>query len=380
MAVVARELILFDRITVYSRSTVGKEELKARVGYNDETVDALRDIKAGDNSSFFRIAKIRASGPGVLPSLNDAMVFGYYGTSSYSSFNNVNCTTFLTAVNAIPPNSETDTRWSVGLLNDTILSLFACEKYALVDDPFPFQRTAQYEFVRRYKKDYLFRNALFLPFGLTFDRYITEDAFRNLPASEKPALLLHAVVLSNESEAAKQGLTQTNLSDPKQSARSFSLADVVASRRNTALSLTSFRQARIAGTVRLDQKSILVLQTPFDRGSRALQDGQAAPVLKVDVGLLGVALDAGEHQVELRLQHSFSRSRLGNHACVVPGPGSELLAVAATTLAGLSIWHSFFVLCALCVWSGWFGKLFAESFPRCARLCSNEQHVQERQQ
>ncbi len=36
--------------------------------------------------------------------VNDAMVFGYYGTSSYRSFNNVNFTNFLTAVNAIPPN------------------------------------------------------------------------------------------------------------------------------------------------------------------------------------------------------------------------------------------------------------------------------------
>jgi uncharacterized membrane protein YfhO len=47
------------------------------------------------------------------------------------------------------------------------------------------------------------------------------------------------------------------------------------------------------------------LQTPFDRGWRARQDGQAAPVLKVDVGLLGVGLDAGEHKVELHYRNPF---------------------------------------------------------------------------
>ena len=144
----------------------------------------MRDITTSDDEKFFRITKLRPSGPSVLPSLNDAMVFGYYGTSSYSSFNNVNYTNFLTAVNAIPPNSETDTRWSVGLLNDAILSLFACEKYALVDNPLPFHTGLQYEFVKRYGKDYLFRNRLFLPFGLTFDRYMTEDAFLQLPAGK----------------------------------------------------------------------------------------------------------------------------------------------------------------------------------------------------
>ena len=143
VALAVGELILFDRITVSKRSTVSKEELTARVGYNDDTVEALRDIKAADNSDFFRITKIRSSSPGVLPSLNDAMVFGYYGTSSYSSFNNINYINFLVAVNAIPPNSETDTRWSVGLLNDSLLSLFAGEKYALVQDPRPFQKALQ---------------------------------------------------------------------------------------------------------------------------------------------------------------------------------------------------------------------------------------------
>src|SRR5687767_4250329 len=37
VALAAGELVLFDRITVSKRSTVSKEELKARVGYNDDT-------------------------------------------------------------------------------------------------------------------------------------------------------------------------------------------------------------------------------------------------------------------------------------------------------------------------------------------------------
>ena len=99
-----------------------------------DTVDALRDIKADDKSSFFRLTKTRPSGPSIVPSLNDAMVFSYYGTPSYGSFNNINYINFLVAVDQIPPNSERETRWSVGLLDNFLLSLFAGEKYALVDD------------------------------------------------------------------------------------------------------------------------------------------------------------------------------------------------------------------------------------------------------
>jgi hypothetical protein len=310
VALAAGELVLFDRITVSRRSTVSKEELKARVGYNDDTLDALRDIRAADDSRFFRLTKIRPSGPGVYPSLNDAMVFGYYGTPSYSSFNNLNYINFLTAVNAIPPNSEADTRWSVGLLNDSILSLFAGEKYVLAEDPRPFQRALQYEFVKSYEKDSLFRNARFLPLGLVFDRYLTQEEFLNLPPRDKPAALLHAAVLPNKTEADQLGLTEANVLDIEEAARTFDFAAITAERRKNALELTSFSQTKIEGKVRLDKKSVLVLQTPFDTGWRALQDGRAAPVLKVDVGLLGVALEAGEHQVELSYRTPFLRSAL----------------------------------------------------------------------
>ena len=310
LALAAGELVLFDHITVSKRSTVGKEELKARVGYNDDTLEALRDIKSDDNSSFFRVTKTRPSGPAAYPSLNDAMVFGYYGTSSYSSFNHINYISFLTAVEAIPPGSEPDTRWSPGLLGDSLLSLFAGEKYALVDDPQPFQRALQYEFVKRYEKDFLFRNARFLPLGLAFNRYITQDAFLKLAPRDKSSALLHAVVLGSKSEGDSMGLTEADIVEIEAAARNFSFTDVVAARRKSALELTSFGQTKIAGRVLLEHKSILVFQTPFDSGWSALQDGKEASVLKVDVGLLGVAIDAGEHKVELRYRTPYLGSAL----------------------------------------------------------------------
>jgi len=298
LGLAAVELIGFDRITVSDRKTVSQQELRAKVGYNDETVEALRDIKAGDNG-FFRITKLRPSTLSVLPSFNDAMVFGYYGTSSYSSFNNVNYTNFLTAVGAIPPNSEFHTRWTLGLADSALLSAFACEKYVLADKPELFQTGPHYDSIARYGNDVLFRNHLFLPLGLIYTRYMREDVFLRLPSGGKQEALLRAVVLSDEKEAEKLGLSQFTVSELERDITATPLLDVVAARRNAAFNLTSFRQTHLEGSVRLEQRSILVFQIPFDRGWRASQDGQVTPVLKVDAGLLGVALDAGEHKVEL---------------------------------------------------------------------------------
>ena len=78
-----------------------------------------------------------------------------------------------------------------------------------------------------------------------------------------------------------------------------------------ALELTAFSQTRFEGHVFLGQRSILVLQTPFDRGWCAFQDGQSVPILKADVGLLGVGLDAGDHKVELHYRNPLLVPALG---------------------------------------------------------------------
>ncbi|HMG03857.1 MAG TPA: YfhO family protein [Chthoniobacterales bacterium] len=325
LGLAATELALFDQISVSNRKTVSKAELSQRVGYNDETVDAIRDIKSTD-STFFRLMKLQPSALSAQTSLNDAMVFRYYGTSSYGSFNSVNYTNFLTAVGAMPPDSEADTRWATGLAGNFVLSMFGGEKYTLVSDPVPIQKATQYEFIRAYGKEYLFRNNLFLPLGLTYTHYIPEDLFRRLPRDEREQVLLGVAVLSDTTEAEKQGLKEVTIPDLEKEMAATSFPAIIDKRRKTALHLTSFRQTKIEGSIRLEQKSVLVLQTPFDQGWRALQDGNAAPALKVDVGLLGVILDAGEHVVQLRYRTPFLTHGIA-------------LTVASLLVLGVGLWR-----------------------------------------
>jgi uncharacterized membrane protein YfhO len=231
------------------------------------------------------------------------MLLDYYSTSSYSSFNNLNYIRFLKTVDAIPTNLETDTRWAVGLAGNFVLSMFACEKYALVEDPLPFRKAPQYELLRQYGKYYLLRNNLFLPLGLTFTHYLPEDLFRQLSRDEKEQVLLVVAVLPNEKEAQKKGLQEITIPELKAEMAASSFSETIEKRRTNALKVTSFNQTRIEGTVHLDRKGILVIQTPFDHGWRAFQDGQFVPVSEADIGLLGVTLDGGEHKVELHYQN-----------------------------------------------------------------------------
>jgi Bacterial membrane protein YfhO len=301
----AGELIYFDGITI-SRPTVTKHELKARVGYNDETVDAVRDIKASDHS-FFRLTKTWGSSPASAnsASLNDALVFGYYGTSSYSSFNNLNYITFLIATDVIShENIAAATHWSMGLLGHPILSTFACEKYVLTGDPVAFQTAGPYEEIGRYGETYLFRNRMFVPLGLTFTRYISESDFQRLPSAAKEQALLYAVVLSPKN-AADHLLPPLSLEALRDEINGSAPEEIIGLRRKTGLNIQSFKETRISGTVTVDGKAILVFQTPFDPGWRAVVDKQPAATIEVDGGLLGVALSGGEHAVEMRYVPPF---------------------------------------------------------------------------
>jgi uncharacterized membrane protein YfhO len=81
--------------------------------------------------------------------------------------------------------------------------------------------------------------------------------------------------------------------------------DAIAERRAAGLTLTSFSQTRIKGTIAPREKSILVFQTPFDPGWRAEVDEKPVPVLRVNAGLLGLKLDSGEHRIGLRYRPPF---------------------------------------------------------------------------
>ena len=304
LGITAVELIHFNRITVSERTIVKKSELVDGLAANANSVAAVRDLQRDDNS-LYRVTTLRAGETGAETEPNEPMLLGYYATSSYSSFNDSDYIRFLAAIEALPSIRETDTRWATGLAGNFLPLLFAAEKYALVDDPEPFQRGLQYEFVRNYGNSHLFRNAFALPFGLTFTRYISQNQFLALPRDNKEQALLAVAVLDEKTIPLVEGLSLTTGSDLNKDLVASSVPTLIEQRRAGALRLTSFQQNSIEGDVRLAQNGLLILQTPFNPGWSATQDGQPAAVVRADVGLLGVPLKAGEHKVALRYRNPW---------------------------------------------------------------------------
>lgn len=319
--VTAAELIYFNRISVAERNFMKKGELVEGVAARADSVQAVADLQRDDHS-FFRTTSLFVGEGGVRAELNEAMLLSYYGTSSYSSFNDSNYIRFLAAVEAMPSNQEVDTRWAVGLPGNFILSMFAGEKYALVEDPQPFQSVSQYEQMRTYGSRYLLRNTLSLPLGLGFTRYLPENEFLKLPADGKEQVLLAVAVLDPASLSAVEGLQRVSASDLEKEFVASSIPTIIQQRRASALYLSSFKQNRLTGHVRLEQNGILVLQTPFNAGWRAFQDGKPVSVVRADAGLLALPVKAGEHSIELRYRNPWLLT-----GAVITGLSALLLAI-----------------------------------------------------
>jgi len=119
------------------REIMDGRQFTTKRGYNDYTLEALDWIRAReDSNSFYRIEKNYSSSPGFHVGKNDGMVQMYFGTQSYSSFNQVYVTRFEQELELIPPGDELTTRWNGALRGVPALHGFGSLKYTLMSGRF----------------------------------------------------------------------------------------------------------------------------------------------------------------------------------------------------------------------------------------------------
>ena len=213
LAVTCLEVAYLSSITVNHRPVITGDEVSSRVGFNDYTVDAVKYITSQD-SGFFRINKDYGSGPAMHQSINDAQVQQYYGSPSYFSFNQIYYIKFLSNVEAIHADNETETRWSFGVLNRPILQILSSIKYGLTKDPSSYPSSQGYDPVKTFQDVRVFKNRWFLPLGFGYDAFVLGSDFAKLAVASKDRVLMKAIVI-DDNEQQRKALQQL-LEDDKE--------------------------------------------------------------------------------------------------------------------------------------------------------------------
>jgi len=175
------ELSYFSYTSYKDRVSITNKEYKLNsCGYNDGSIDAVNYIKTIDNTLFYRIEKDYQSGNAMHGSLNDAQAQGYYGTTSYSSFNQLNYIRFMEELEIIQKGDETATRWSRGFRDLPLLQTFANVKYHLSKSDKPYFQNLGFDSISKIDSVTILKNRYSLPFGYTYDKYIEFDDFKKL--------------------------------------------------------------------------------------------------------------------------------------------------------------------------------------------------------
>ncbi len=293
------ELGFFAFFTVNKRVSLTAEELGARVGFNDYSIEAVRYIKSMDES-FYRISKGYRSGLSPHCNFNDAQIQDFYGTSSYYSFNQKYYLSFLFALNIIEQNDKHHLRCAPGLGNRPILQTFASIKYHLTrNDRSPYL-TSGYDLINRFHNVYVLKNNHYLPLGFTYDRYVTLTHFSTITKYLKDIALMKAFVIDDDRSDSLGGLAAFDKGRLKAEYTMAEYRKDVSARKTETLKIDYHDQNTIRGTIALTGDKLLFFSIPYDKGWRCFVDGEKVPLERVNIGFMGVLLRKGTHTVELR--------------------------------------------------------------------------------
>jgi len=312
LLLVCVELGWFSSITVNDRTALTAEQFAGKIGYNDYTVDAIHYLKSID-SGFYRINKDFSSSLAEVNSINDAEAQGYYGTPSYSSFNNKEYIQFLETTEIIPKGQEKKTRWSLGLLKRPFLQAIASVKYNLVKNEDYAHRDiffkTIYEYVARFGDVTVLKNRFSLPLGFTYDRCMLLKDYEELSKTQKDMAMFSAVVTNRPLPP----LTCVGKDEMVKTLKDYKLSDftrMVDQKRAQALKVTSFAENRITGDIALTDTRLLFFSIPIDDGWHAFDNGRPVHMIKANIGFTGILLDHGNHHIELKYIVKYIRTTL----------------------------------------------------------------------
>ncbi len=297
LATACAEVVALNSFSITGRPIVTREEQEGRSGYNDYTSDAVRLIKDSDHG-FYRIAKEYFSSPAIIhKGLNDAMAQGYYGVSSYQRFNQPNLIRFLHTVGVIDKIDQDNSRWIDGLNGSPLLLSLLNTKYFLTRERESRYLDAGYIKVAQTGDVIILKNSYSLPFGYSYESYMTKADFARLTPEEKQINLMRACLVEDDDNRLRN--LQSYIPGSGNRYPQAALVRDVAELSQHALNVTEFQPELIEGNITLDRPRLLLFSMPFDEGWRVLVDGKPEKLLMVNGGLTGIVAGPGEHRLKL---------------------------------------------------------------------------------
>jgi uncharacterized membrane protein YfhO len=309
--VIVAELCIIEAKTANRRDAFNLAWVQsAKVIYNDYCLDATRYLQKTDHS-FYRVDRNFFPASARFTALDNGQVQGYNGTTSYSSFNQLYYIKYLQLTGAIDEKSEPESRWAIGTFENPILECENHVKYFYGLNKYHPEWHEMWDSIAVTGEATIFRNKYVLPFGYTYDHYITESDFRSASPTQRKFITLRAMVVKDKEVAKYLRLTRFNLSDTTKCELTFeTFSTEINADQKDSLSISQFQDTRISGSITVKGDRLLYLSVPFDDGWHLLVDYKETKKLVVDGGMTGVMLSAGTHTIEMKYKLTYLNTGL----------------------------------------------------------------------
>lgn len=154
-----------------------------------------------------------------------------------------------------------------------------------------------YTYVKQEDGFEVYRNDNYIPFGFTYDHYITETSMDAIEAKQRSLMMLKAICLNSEQEQ-KYGSYLSNITTENYKLDKESMPlDCQNRNRQTA---TNFVRTKKGFTcnMNLDSGNLVFFSVPFEKGWSAKVDGVETSIEKVNKSFMAVFCETGSHEIE----------------------------------------------------------------------------------
>lgn len=151
----------------------------------------------------------------------------------------------------------------------------------------------------------VYENQYYVPYGFTYDYYLTRTQYNNLAKNQREQSLLKAIVLEDNTVQKYSAYL-----DSFEDSGAFCNADYTedaymqdcVERRETAASSFSRDNSGFSATISLPKDNLVFFSVPYEEGWSATVNGKPAEIVKANVGFMAVLCPKGDN-VSIRFNY-----------------------------------------------------------------------------
>ena len=231
---------------------------------------------------------------------NTAMFLGYSGINAFHSIVPGSVTEFYEFIGeerSVASRPETD-NYSIRSLLSVRYLLSRVDGESFIDEN-GNSLMPGYKFVKQEDGFNVYENEYYIPFGFTYDYYVSYDECNAYEGSLKSNMLVKALLLDDE-QIEKYGHLLKNVEDePYNLSKDSYYSDCEERKRNAAEKFERVKNG-FNSTITLQRDNLVFFSVPYEEGWKAYVNGKPAEIEKVNSGFMAVLAKSGVNEIEFR--------------------------------------------------------------------------------